>query len=552
MMTEEQFHKWYDQYYDEVYQFLVYLHDNQRVAEDQIHEVFVQLSAAQVATANERAYMYRHAYQEVAKAERKKRFHKGKKGTLATSNPSLRQFYDIFRELTLIERAVLYLHMHKHFTVKEIAFIVGESTDGVKEISLRAVDTLERQAPKEEKMQWVRQSMKHLPPYVDSRNRHTIYQRLLDDPRVTNTVKKEVKAKGPRWFTFLIMIALIIVLPLLYDKWQESKEDDKVQEEQKQPEEVVEEEIPKEEEKEKQEQPFNERALIGRYALYEADLKQNVPFTLGLVSEDALSVPVSILLPKSRVIDDLKTPTPSTVALYEQYAALIDEEALGFTEYHPFHASFRTKEAAIYMTLAADHQYDQSSATIEIFNDTLQQTFYGFREVRLLNEKNEPVTFNGIGEINDPVSLYSGMNGYAYYAYPYGSRYYLAPSFGQTYVTVEEAFEALKSAENDFYLSIVPKDVTYTMEKSDQLITITFEEPFVIRDYEEEEVYRLLEGMNLTAASFGYSLKLEGIDKRGWKKFDFNRPLPKPVSANPIFATMYDEPKEQPTSTDES
>lgn len=532
-MNEERFHKWYDNYYDEIYQFLAYLLDDTLAAEDRIHEVFVQAYISTIAPANERAFMYREAFDEVMRLSKKKNFYRrSEQKKLATDDQEVLRFYDEYRTLPVLEKAVLYLHMNRHFSLKEISYIVGEPIEQVKKISERSIALLTKKLP-QDLTYTIRQALEHLPEYHDTRSKETFYKRLQTDSRIHRRTKEQTKAKGPRWFTFLAIIIFIILLPIGYDYWQESKES----EEEQLPEEVPEQvEKPDEQEPVKEEKPFNERALIGRYALYEADLKQNVPFTIGLVTKDALSVPVTLLIPKSRVVDDLKTPTPTSIELYQQYASLIDEQELGFEEYHPYDASFRTEEKAIYMTLPDTHHYDESAATLEIFTDTLQQTFYGFREIRLITEENEPVELNGVGRVEEPISLYSGLNGYAYYTYDNDGKAYVAPSFGQTYVTVEEAFEALKEAPNDIYTSIVPEGIDFTMTKEDDLVIVSFTRPLIIDDFEEGELYRLFEGMSLTAASFGHSVKLEEIDRRGWKKFDFNRPLPKPISANPIFA----------------
>jgi len=532
-MNEERFHKWYDNYYDDIYQFLAYLLDDTLAAEDRIHEVFVQAYISTIAPANERAFMYREAFDEVMRLSKKKNFYRrSEQKKLATDDRDVLRFYEEYRTLPVVEKAVLYLHMNRHFSLKEISYIVGEPIEQVKKISERAIASLTKKVP-DDLTYTIRQSLEHLPEYHDHRSKDTFYKRLQTDSRIHSRTKEQKKAKGPHWLTFLAVIIFIILLPISYDYWQDSKENASDEQLNHLPEEV---EKPEEKEPPKEEKPFNERALIGRYALYEADLKQNVPFTIGLVTEDALSVPVTLLLPKSRVVDDLKTPTPTSIDLYQQYAPLIDEEKLGFVNYHPYDASFRTEEKAIYMTLPDNHHYDESAASLEVFTDTLQQTFYGFREIRLITEENEPVELNGIGRVEEPISLYSGLNGYAYYTYYNGAEEYVAPSFGQTYVTVEEAFEALKESPNDFYESIVPEGVDFSMRKEDELIIVSFTRPLIIDDFDEGELYRLFEGMSLTAAGFGHSVKLEEVDRRGWKKFDFNRPLPKPISANPIFA----------------
>ena len=216
-MNEERFHKWYDNYYDEIYQFLAYLLDDTLAAEDRIHEVFVQAYISTIAPANERAFMYREAFDEVMRLSKKKNFYRrSEQKKLATDDQEVLRFYDEYRTLPVLEKAVLYLHMNRHFSLKEISYIVGEPIEQVKKISERSIALLTKKLP-QDLTYTIRQALEHLPEYHDTRSKETFYKRLQTDSRIHRRTKEQTKAKGPRWFTFLAIIIVIILLPIGYD-----------------------------------------------------------------------------------------------------------------------------------------------------------------------------------------------------------------------------------------------------------------------------------------------------------------------------------------------
>ena len=82
-----------------------------------------------------------------------------------------------------------------------------------------------------------------------------------------------------------------------------------------------------------------------RTAVYPEQLENSTTFTIGLAGNDAESVPVTIVIPNDRLIEDFGTNTPTQVEMYNKYAALLDEQAAGFREYHPVRGLLLNKEA---------------------------------------------------------------------------------------------------------------------------------------------------------------------------------------------------------------
>ena len=56
-------------------------------------------------------------------------------------------------------------------------------------------------------------------------------------------------------------------------------------------------------------------------------------------------------------------------------------------------------------------------AQCEVLCGHLQDTFYGFKEIRFENEDGTPVEFDQVGEPSKPMKLTSGINYYNYYLF---------------------------------------------------------------------------------------------------------------------------------------
>ncbi|MFP5303931.1 hypothetical protein R2R70_22390, partial [Cobetia sp. SIMBA_158] len=74
-------------------------------------------------------------------------------------------------------------------------------------------------------------------------------------------------------------------------------------------------------------------------------------FQLGLASDAADSVPVTVLIPNERIIKDFGKNKPTGVELYNYYAPLFDESAIGFSEYHPYVGKITEQNQQVVHTL---------------------------------------------------------------------------------------------------------------------------------------------------------------------------------------------------------
>ncbi|KXH82047.1 hypothetical protein [Sporosarcina sp. HYO08] len=279
---------------------------------------------------------------------------------------------------------------------------------------------------------------------------------------------------------------------------------------------------------------FAERSRTLKNAVYPQDLEGMTVFHLGLLGDQALSIPVTILIPKSQIEKDFGNVNPTSYELYEKYAAEIDETGLGFGEYHPYKGQLLAEGDALIHKLPQGHGYDSSSAAIETYTHSLQDTFYGFQEVRFQNEDGTPAEFDQVGEPG-ALPLTNGRNATSYYVYEQANgEQFLSPNFGQTYANLPEALEQIKEQPNDLFLSVIPEHIEFNVIPKADVTVVKFKQLVDLETMEQKRAMQMIEGLLLTGASFGEQLQFENIMQEEWNGFDFRKPLPVPVGSNPM------------------
>lgn len=271
-------------------------------------------------------------------------------------------------------------------------------------------------------------------------------------------------------------------------------------------------------------------------AVYENDVQNYTPFQIGLAGDQANSVPVTILIPNEMIQKDFAKDTPTQLEVYQQYAPLINEKALGFSEYHPYKGKFEVEEGSLIHVLPENHDYDLASATMEVYGSSLKYTFDEYKEIRFENEDGLTVEFDQVGKAREPLTLTKDKLMQNYYLFTSADgREYLSPSFSQSFETITEALEAMKSKPNDIYTTVIPRGVKYEIQEEDQLVRITFEEPLDLEAMDPKVATHLIEGILLTGGSFQQSIQFENIVQSNWNDFDFTKPMPMPIGPNKMY-----------------
>ncbi len=279
----------------------------------------------------------------------------------------------------------------------------------------------------------------------------------------------------------------------------------------------------------------DEAGSTHHFAVYSEDLSDSTLFHLGLAGDQASSIPVSFIIPNSQIEEDFGYLNPTSYDLYTKYAARIDEGALGFDDYHPYKGILTRDDHVIIHQLPKNHGYDRASATMEVYSNSLQDTFFGFQEVRFENEDRSTVMFSQAGEPSSPLILKNDLKQNNYYLVEQmDGQQFLSSNFSQPQPSLDVALQQMKIKPNDVFQPLIPSAINFEVVTDAKLTTVKFAQPLDLEKMEPEKAMQMVEGMLLTAASFGEQLQFGNVVQEKWNGFNFNQPLPVPVGSNPL------------------
>ena len=270
-----------------------------------------------------------------------------------------------------------------------------------------------------------------------------------------------------------------------------------------------------------------------RTAVYPEQLENSIAFSIGLAGDDAESVPVTIVIPHDKLVEDFGTNAPTQVEMYNKYAQLLDEQVAGFSEYHPVKGTIAEQGNTVIHTLPENHGYDTAYATMAMYIGMLVDTFSkSYEKVVMLNEEGSAITFSEVGEPSEPLLL-KEQKRYSYFIDEQESGMYLSPNFRQSFDSVTEALNYMKIEENDVYQTAILPNVDYNVSDGDT-VTIRFTEPLDLQLVDSQQAMYMIEAMLLTAAGFDKQVRFENIAQTEWQGFNFTQPLPMPIGANKL------------------
>lgn len=278
-------------------------------------------------------------------------------------------------------------------------------------------------------------------------------------------------------------------------------------------------------------------------AVYPEQLEGNTVFRIGLASDAADSIPITILIPDEKIVEDFGKKEPSQVELYNEYAPKLNEKKIGFIDYHPYVGEISEEGNKVIHKLPEDHEYDMASASLSTYFGTLQDTFTNYERVEFVKEDDTPVIFSEVGE-EYPLIMNEESAQFNYFKYvQQDGAEYLAPNFREKYATVEEALKALKVKTNDIYETVILPGVDYSVKVEGQVVKVSFTPKLDLEKYNKVEAMQMIEGILLTGASFQKQIQFENIVQRNWEGFNFTKPLPIPVGPNEVPYTVIEGEK---------
>lgn len=233
----------------------------------------------------------------------------------------------------------------------------------------------------------------NMPKFTDHRSKEEVLMRVqteLEDHKLEDK-RKIISRSVSKWMPLVVSAASVILLTFLVSSYineektmtEESKADRSSKEESMRSMDVTEESVEEsraienDESKSKGQEQTNEMttmASIVEYpvellplntsttAVYGDSLNGGTVFHFSFM-ENAYSLPVTIIIPKEQIAIDFPDTTPNSLQLYERYADMIDEEALGFNDYHPYKGYFVAENNVLKHYLPEGHGYDTASGT---------------------------------------------------------------------------------------------------------------------------------------------------------------------------------------------
>lgn len=276
------------------------------------------------------------------------------------------------------------------------------------------------------------------------------------------------------------------------------------------------------------------RIMSLRSSVYEDDLTDAVAFHIGLANRDKESVPMTYIIPNERVATDFGKKKPTTLQMYEKYAPQIDEEANGFTNYHPYKGELKEKGDQLVHVLPKQNDYDVAAKDSGEYVGTIQDTFSGseYKDIEYENLNGTESELSNEKEASNSMALTSS-NHFNYYLYKDENGVeYLSPDSRKTFSTVTEALVDMRAKNDNAYVPVVPENITYTVKEVAEGVIVTFDEPLDLTTMDVIRATQLIEAMMLTAASFDQQVRLDNVIQESWEGFDLKNFLPKPVGAN--------------------
>ncbi|MDW0109106.1 hypothetical protein [Sporosarcina aquimarina] len=383
--------------------------------------------------------------------------------------------------------------------------------------------------------------LRSMPKQADYRSKEEILERLKQDDRNFER-RVQSRKKKIRWIPGIVAAAALLLLAILIPSLMNSGSPGYQSAEQAESETTSQDKAQTAEDRsadnELSKAPASESARFMKdtpqYAAYPIDVQDSKVLHLGLQDAQAVSIPISIMLTKDQLDEKGLTESSTDLELYNAFSEEIDESALGFEQLHPLDATFEEQGDELKVYLNVSHKYDQSSATQEVFFHSLFQTFPMYKTIAILDTSGKPAVFDQIGTLETlHIDGYETQTPYYIYKQESGKEF-LSPNFMQPADSFKSALSEMKKKPNDLFEPIIPKGLEFTVSSTDDVATVEFKNKLNLDSMDMKETSQLIDGLALTAASFGIQVQLTNIEPLDWNGLDFREHLPVPIGANPM------------------
>lgn len=383
-----------------------------------------------------------------------------------------------------------------------------------------------------------------MPKIEDNRSKEHILERLKQDQRLKTT--KRMKPK--KWVPLIVAAAALLLVSLLVPSML--KNNDGAMEDAGSPRTISIERSndpsSEEEATEESADTFNATeakdsatmtfATVESHLVLDDELFDVIPFQIGMVeSANVYVIPITFLIPESLIQTDFPKGNPTTVELYNKYAAEFPEEELGFEDYHPYEGRLFEENGILHHQIPVEHNYDMSGSTVYNYFSSMIETSWGYEKLQLVDKTGKPTSFPSVGD-SKAVEL---KRPFPYYRYTMPSgKVYLAPiEPSESVDTVTQGLSAMKDTNGDIFESLIPENVDYDVREEGNIAVITFKEQLDVTAYDENAINQMIEGFMLTAKGYDKQVRLENIIQESFSKYDLTKALPMPIGSNPTWFT---------------
>ncbi|MED1204914.1 hypothetical protein [Heyndrickxia acidicola] len=263
-----------------------------------------------------------------------------------------------------------------------------------------------------------------------------------------------------------------------------------------------------------------------RSAVYSSDLKSHDVYTYGVLTHDAIPVPVSVVVPKS---------SENWFDKYKQIASQTPKPEWGFDQFFPLKSVLAYDSAnqiiriTVYQNQAGFIPESLQLNLDKLVNDSFR--YLPVKEAEFKNEKGEPLSIGEIGEVNNVQINKVPKSGY--YSYTIGNKSYLVPS-DQTFKQLSDALAAMKKSPNDLYHSVFTGGIGVTeLNQDGKNVTVRFDRKVDLTKESPKNAMNMIEAILLTGKDFGYStVTFQNIEPASWNGFHFSKAIEVPVAPN--------------------
>ncbi|MEI5907145.1 hypothetical protein WAK64_08760 [Bacillus spongiae] len=265
-------------------------------------------------------------------------------------------------------------------------------------------------------------------------------------------------------------------------------------------------------------------------AVYEKDVQSHTAQSFGVETDHGIVVPITILSEKDEENNWFEN--------YLKLEKMIPEHEWGFQDQFPINAklSYDDKQQKLLYTFPSKEVVEKigrSSDSETNFFRSLEYTFSGrVKEIEFKVSDGTVPQLPNYGTINSFEITEQTKRGYFLYEVKNTGKQLYVPS-SSSFENISDAFLAMAEKQNSSINPIIPEEQAILVKNEKGILEVGFQPSISLDEIEERALQHLIEGILLTAKSFGYQqVQFDNLNFTNWNGWDFSNPVEVPYSAN--------------------